>query len=105
MLEEKRPGTTMKDVSELINVGLDLTAANGTRIPFIGWADVRERLPSRTKEGQEEHVPFLITVDCLDMPTLGYNVIEELVKMVSQGDSTPRFSILNSLKAGFVDSN
>lgn len=49
--------------SELINVGLDLTAANGTKIPFIGWADVRVRLPSPTKEGQEVHVPFLVTVD------------------------------------------
>jgi len=63
MLEETLPGTAVKDISELINVGLDLTAANGTKIPFIGWADVRVRLPSPTKEGQEVHVPFLVTVD------------------------------------------
>ena len=48
-LEEKLPGTAVKDISELINVGLDLTATNGTKIPFIGWADVRVRLPSSTK--------------------------------------------------------
>lgn len=30
MLEETLPGTAVKDILELINVGLDLTAANGT---------------------------------------------------------------------------
>ena len=104
MLEETLPGTAVKDISELINVGLDLTAANGTKIPFIGWADVRVRLPSPTKEGQEVHVPFLVTVDRLEMPILGYNVIEELVKMDSQeGESPSGFGILSSLKAAFID--
>ena len=104
MLEETLPGTAVKDISELINVGLDLTAANGTKIPFIGWADVRVRLPSPTKEGQEVHVPLLVTVDRLEMPILGYNGIEELVKMDSQeGESPSGFGILSSLKAAFVD--
>ena len=105
MLEEKLPGTELKDISELINVGLNLTAANGTKIPYIGWTDVRVRLPSPSQEGQEVHVPFLITVDRLEMPILGYNVIEELVKVASQEGETPQGPcILNSLKAGFVDS-
>ena len=63
MLEETLPGTTVKDISDLINAGLDLTAANGTKIPFIGWADLRIRLSSPTKEGKEVHVPFLVTID------------------------------------------
>jgi len=105
MLEETLPGTAVKDISELINVGLDLTAANGTKIPFIDWADVRVRLPSPTKEGQEVHVPFLVTVDHLEMPILGYNVIEELVKIDSpKGESPSGYGILSSLKAAFVDS-
>ena len=38
------------------------------------------------------------------MPILGYNVIEELVKMAHQeGESTSGLCILNSLKAGFAD--
>lgn len=89
MLEEMLPGTTVKDISELINVELDITAANGTKIPFIGWADVRVRLPSWTKEGQGVHVPFLVTVDRWEMPILGYNVIEELVKMDSPEGEPP----------------
>ena len=80
MLEEKLPGTEVKDISELINVGLDLTADNGTKTPYIGWTDIRVELPSPTQEGQEVHVPFHIIVDCSKMPILGYNVIEELVK-------------------------
>ena len=63
MLEETLPGKTVKDISDLINAGLDLTAANGTKIPFIGWADLRIRLSSPTKEGKEVHVPFLVTID------------------------------------------
>ena len=71
MLEERLPGTTVRDISELISVGLDLTAANGTKIPFIGWADVRVRLPSCEGEAQDVYVPFLITIDRLEMPLLG----------------------------------
>ena len=81
MLGEKLPGTVVRDISELINVGLDLMAANGTKIPFIGWADVRVQLPSSTEEKLEVHVPFLITLDRLEMPILGCNVIEELLRM------------------------
>ena len=66
---------------------------------------MRVQLPSPTQEGQEVHVLLLITVDRLEMPKLGYNVIEELVKMASQGETPPGSCILNSLKAGFVNSD
>ena len=93
MLEEKLPGTVVRDIPELISVGLDLTAGNKTKIPFRGWADVRVRLPSCDGEVQDVHVPFLITIDRLEMPILGNNVIEELVrcllrKMSLHQDST-----------------
>ena len=42
-------GTAVRDITELINVGLDLMAANGTKIPFFEWADVRLRLSSYKK--------------------------------------------------------
>ena len=106
VLEEKLPGTVVRDISELISVGLDLTAANGTKIPFIGWADVRVRLPSSAEEVRDVHVPFLITVDRLEMPILGHNVIEDLVKMSTQeGESTSGFNILSAFKKGFADSD
>lgn len=65
MLQENLPGTAVRDIPELISVGLDLMAANGTKNPFIGWADVRVQLPSSTEEKQKVLVPFLITLDCL----------------------------------------
>ena len=92
-LEETLPGTTVKVISELINVGFDLTAANRTKIPFIGWADMRVRLGSPTKEGQEIDVPFLVTVDRLEMHILSYNVIVELVKMDSLEGEPERKSV------------
>ena len=83
---------------------LDLISQPQTEPRFIGWADVRVRLPSLTNEGQEVHVPFLVTVDRLEMPILGYNVIEELVNMDSQeGEPSSGFGILRSLRAAFVD--
>lgn len=65
MLEKKLPGAVVRDISELTSVGLDLTAANGTKIPFIGWADVRVQLLSSAEKKQDVQVPFLITVDHL----------------------------------------
>ena len=62
--------------------------------------------PSSTEEKREEHVPFLITLDRLEMPILGYNVIEELVRMDrGKEDSSLEPSLLQSFKAGFVDSD
>ena len=52
------------------------------------------------------HVPFLITVDRLEMPILGYNVTEQLVKMSTQEEeSTSGFNILSDFKEGFADSD
>ena len=67
---------------------------------------MRVRLPSSEGEAQGVHVLFLITIDRLEMPILGYNVIEELVKMSSPADEpTPGFNILSAFKAGFEESD
>ena len=71
----------IKQLSELLDTNLNLTAVNGTKIPYIGWVEVRLRLtPSSRDSNQEEMVvPFLVTSEKLDCPILGYNVIEELM--------------------------
>lgn len=51
------------------------------------------------------HVQFLLTVDRLEMPILGYNVIEELVKMSTQEESSPGLNILSAFKEAFADSD
>ena len=60
MLEETLPGTAVKDISELINVGLDLTAANGTKIPFIGWAEWEYDFHHRQRRDKKFMFHFLL---------------------------------------------
>jgi hypothetical protein len=59
--------------------GLDLKAANGTDLPYEGWVELTFNLI----EDDFDHsvkVPFLIAKDFLDMPIVGFNVIEEITK-------------------------
>ena len=71
----------MKQLSELLDTNLNLTAVNGTKVPYIGWVEARVTLtpPSSDSDQEELLVPFLVTSEKLDCPILGYNVIEELV--------------------------
>ena len=79
-------GTAIKEVSELIDGELNLTAANGTKINYSGWVEVEVRLTSSNKDEPSVMMPFLITNDNLGYPILGYNVIEELVQAVNALD-------------------
>ena len=81
----------IKQLSELLDTNLNLTAVNGTKVP---WVEVRERLtPPCSDSGHEELlVPFLVTSEKLDCPILGYNVIEELVNQ----DQNPSPTIYKS---------
>lgn len=81
MLEEKFLGIVVRDILELISVGFDLIVVNGIKIFFIGWVDVRVWFFLLVEEVWDVYVLFLIIVDWLEMLILGYNVIEELVKM------------------------
>ena len=71
----------IKQLSELLATSLNLKAVNRTKVPFIGWVEVRVKLtpPSSDNDQEELLVPFLVTSEKLDCPILGYNVIEELV--------------------------
>ena len=70
----------IKDIRKLLSVNgtVNLQAANGSPIPYIGWVDIKVKL-----EGTDKHevvVPFLITPNNIGPPIIGYNVIELLVK-------------------------
>ena len=45
LLVEEFGGVVVKDISELLNIELNLTAANGSEIPYIGWVALNFRLP------------------------------------------------------------
>ena len=84
----------IRQLSELLETSLSLTAVNGSQIPYIGWVEARVMLtPPGSDSNQEELlVPFLVTSEKLDCPILGYNVIEELVSQ----DQNPNPTIYKS---------
>ena len=55
-----------------------MQAANGTDIPYCGWAEIGVRL---TNENETEvRVPFLVTRENIEQPIIGFNVIELMVR-------------------------
>lgn len=79
-LREKFPGIQSRPVEELLGCrGLDVTAANGTKIPYKGWVDIKFELCA-LNNGPEVVVPFLVVKESLELLTIGYNVIEEIGK-------------------------
>ena len=67
----------MRNISELIDCELNVTAANGTSIPYKGWTELEFTLASNQKS---IIVPFLVTKEIIDLPLVGFNVIEEFIK-------------------------
>ena len=64
----------IRQLSELLDTNLNLTAVNGTKIPYIGWVEVRLRLTPSSRDSNEEEmvVLFLVTSEKLDCPILVY---------------------------------
>ena len=64
----------IRDISEFLGADsrLNLTAANGTPIPYKGWVEARFRL--NQEDEKEVTVPFLVTHERLEQPIIGYNV-------------------------------
>ena len=78
-LHKQSPTVDIKDIRKQLDVNgtVNLQAANGSPIPYIGWVDIKVQL-----EGTDKHevvVPFLITPNYIGPPIIGYNVIELLV--------------------------
>ena len=70
------PGLALKYVSELVETGSNLTAANGS-IPHNGWVELEFCV---SPERQRLIVPFLVTKNDMDLPLTGYDMIEEHLK-------------------------
>ena len=70
------------------NDDLDLLAANGTAIPYKGWAAIDLNIdPTRENSEFQICVPFLVTSETLDYPIVGYNVIQEIIDRDSEESS------------------
>ena len=72
------PNLVIRDVGELINCDLTLTAANGNSIPYKGWVELEFQIG---ESGNTTPVPFLVANEKLELPLLGFNVIEHLIKV------------------------
>ena len=80
-LKRNFPSIEVKNVSEILGEGQDLTitAANGTDIPFLGFVELNFQL-GQNKNDSSVIVPMLVTRDEIEQPLIGFNVIEQLTK-------------------------
>ena len=76
-LNENFPGKEIKNVSELLGQELFLKVANNSKLEYLGYTEIVLRISDHSELLM---VPFLVTEEEVNMPVIGYNVIEEIVK-------------------------
>ena len=89
----------MKEIEELLGGHeIDLRAANGSSVPYLGWTELIFSLDyDRDRAQGSVTVSFLVTESTLKHPIVGFNMIREIVDMW-QGES----SIATMLRSCFV---
>ena len=81
------PGCEIRDMVELLGMdGLQLKAENGTDQPYEGCVELAFHVFEDYADNTVT-VPFLIAKDFLDMPIVGFNVIEEITEQFDSGPS------------------
>ncbi|KAI4885982.1 hypothetical protein NFI96_028798, partial [Prochilodus magdalenae] len=84
------PDVEVRPVQELLEEGaLELSAANGTEVPYEGWVEVEFTLSKNAVAGMSDKpvlVPILVASSDIERPIIGFNVIEELALI----NDTPR---------------
>ena len=76
-LDRTFPDLKVREILELIEANLSLTAANGSPIKYTGWVQLDFKLSPKQ---DILHVPFLVTKEQFDLPVIGFNVIEQSIK-------------------------
>ncbi len=77
------PEMKLRDISEATEApdGLQLVAANGTSMPYVGWVEITFKLASPVDSVKELVIPVLVLKDQrLSKPIIGYNVIEQVMR-------------------------
>ena len=95
------PGIKVHTIEELLESGVDLelTTANGTQLPYLGWIETTIVLKGPSKKLNKVIVPMLITGATLDLPIIGYNVLEELLSI--GGLENSEYNLLGQLSTSF----
>lgn len=96
------PDVKVRPVEELLEEGaLELSAANGTDIPYDGWMEVEFTLSKNAVAGMSDKpvvVPILVASSDIERPIIGFNVIEELALTNDTcGDCTPSGQMVEKL--------
>ena len=80
-LNEHLKETKINKIEDLLDPGVkfELTTANGTVLPYLGWVDVQCELKGDNKGTNIINLPMLVTESHIDHPIIGYNVLEQLV--------------------------
>ena len=85
----------IRPISDLLDkVELNLHAANGTEIPYMGWISCSFHLKDST---EFVNVPFLVSRQKLEHPFIGYNIIEELCSQAEENKNSVQESLISSL--------
>lgn len=80
-IEKNIPHIKIKPLESLLSdQPLEIAAANGTDVPFDGWADTELQIQSVNYGHVAIQVPVLISQHNLNCPILGSNVIAEILK-------------------------
>lgn len=102
---EYLPHVTLRDISEIIeaNDTLNITAANGEDMPYIGWVEVSFRLATDGVPTTEVIVPTLVIKgNSLARPIIGSNVIGLIVDTeLQQNRATDKQQLIKTVQAAF----
>lgn len=79
------PDLDIHPLSELTEVKgdkelLQVYAVNGERLPFDGWVSITVNLPENEDPSLSITVPFLVSSLPLEMPLIGFNVVEVVIQ-------------------------
>ncbi len=75
------PEQALRPLSDIIDGGdLSLSAFNGDPLPFKGWLELTVNLPGNDDPSLAIQVPFLVGKMPLELPLLGFNVVDELIR-------------------------
>ena len=77
-MDNNFPDKEIKDISELLGHNeLYLNVANNSSLNYLGFTEIIFKL---APESDSLRVPFLVTEEDVELPLVGNNVIEEIVK-------------------------
>ncbi|KAI3374922.1 hypothetical protein L3Q82_021061 [Scortum barcoo] len=101
--ESNIPDVKLRDVAELFDPldPLQIEAANGTEMPYVGWLEVSFKL---TANDEELIIPMLVLKGSRQpCPIIGFNVIEYLVvnRVQDQTTDRDREKLMKTVKIAF----